>query len=99
MKLFQISRRLMNQLQKAADIVAEEVPAGTDRTKALEALADAGAHALRATSTHALEGGASECSSLACESSEAHADNGQTPAPETLAGPERETARAEMFSE
>lgn len=96
MKLFQISRRLMNQLQKAADIVAEEVPAGTDRTKALEALADAGAHALRATSTHALEGGASECSSLACE---AHADNGQTPALETLAGPERETARAEMFSE
>lgn len=95
MKLFQISRRLMNTLQRAADIAIEELPDGDDRQRALAAIADAGAHALRAAASRALLGNAPTVSATATQSE----DNGRSHPFEVVTGAEVEAARAELFAE
>ena len=48
MRLFSESTKALNAIQKAATLVGE-FPASPDREQALTSLADAGAHALRAS--------------------------------------------------
>ena len=55
MRLFSESTKALNAIQKAASLVGD-FPDSVDRTSALSALADAGAHTLRASAGCVLTG-------------------------------------------